>query len=38
MRTRKAFLNNQEKMRAREKRGWLMNEDDYKIKDDLEGC
>lgn len=35
---RKAFLNNQEKMGAREKRGWLMDEDDYKIKDDLEGC
>lgn len=35
---RKAFLSNQEKTEAREKRGWLMDEGDYKIKDDFEGC
>ena len=38
MRTSQARLNNQAKMEAREKRGWLMGEDGYKIKDDFEGC
>lgn len=35
---RKGFLNNQEKTEAREKGCWLMDEDDYKIPDDFEGC